>query len=71
MKPLEQLILYLERRISYASQDLALGVMPGVQDSIELEKLKVRIEELRVTLNFVKNLDSMYPLAQSAPSSSE
>jgi len=70
MNPLEQVIYYLERRLMYAREDLELGVMPGVQNAVELEQVRVRIYELMTTLAFVKHLDHMYP-PQSTPASSE
>lgn len=60
MNPLLELTSYLERRLKYATEDVKLGVLPGVQDSIELERMKVRIEELKVTLAFVKMLEFRY-----------
>lgn len=72
---MNQLISYLERRLKYANADLRLGVMPGVQDSIELELMKVRTEELKTMLAFVRNLEYQYrdhdDPPQSAPASSE
>lgn len=70
MKPLEELICYLERRLKYLREDWELGLIPGVQDIFELKKLEARIRELMTTLAFVKNLDHMYP-SQSTPASSE
>ena len=58
----------------YAKEDLELGLIPGVQDSIELEQVKVRINEIRTTLAFVMNLDYVYRDhhdPRNAPSSSE
>ncbi len=70
MNALEELTVYLERRLRYSREDLELGLIPGVQDILALDRLEVRIEELRITLNFIKNLEHMYP-SQCTPASSE
>jgi hypothetical protein len=49
-----ELVAYLERKLQYAEEDEKLGVMPGVQDSIELERLKGKIEELKAQLAFIR-----------------
>jgi hypothetical protein len=49
-----ELRAYLERKLLYAQEDLKLGIMPGIQDSIELERLTGKIEEIEAQLAFIR-----------------